>query len=133
MEFLRDKTKTAHHILSIPFIYGCAIWLFALDIFIEIYHRICFPLYGLEYVKRSNYFRFDRAKLPYLTPLQKFNCLYCSYGNGLMKYATQIVARTEQYWCGIQHKGDLDFEAPNHHGQFVEYGNEKAFKEKFLK
>ena len=38
------------------------------DILVEIYHRICFPLYGMAYVKRSQYIRItDREKLPYLS------------------------------------------------------------------
>ena len=52
---------------------GPLIWLMIVpvviaDIFVEIYHRICFPIYGIPYVKRSQYIRIlDREKLPYLS------------------------------------------------------------------
>jgi hypothetical protein len=31
---------------------------------------------------RSGYLAFDREDLPYLNAIEKFDCFYCSYGNG---------------------------------------------------
>jgi hypothetical protein len=41
---------------------------------------------------------FDRTHLAYLNLVEKINCAYCSYGNGLAAYLREIAARTEQYW-----------------------------------
>jgi hypothetical protein len=43
---------------------------------------------------------FDRGKLCYLNLLERINCAYCSYGNGLIAYVVEIAARTEQH-CAL--------------------------------
>ena len=64
--------------LSTPFIWAMIVPAVILDVFLEIYHHICFPLYGIPMVKRSQYIRVtDRAKLPYLKWYEKINCAYC--------------------------------------------------------
>lgn len=99
------------------------------DIFLEIYHRICFPLYGLPYVKRSRYIRiWDRPQLKYLKGFDKIACAYCGYGNGWLHYASEIAGRTEKYWCGIKHNQYKGFIAQKHQKDFLKYGDEKAFK-----
>ena|SRR3989344_5373133 len=132
MEHLRYK-RFFRHLLSAPFIYIMIVPLVFLDFFIEIYHRICFPLYGIEYVKRSNYVRIDRHKLSYLTFLQKINCVYCGYANSLFRYSAEIAACTEKYWCGIKHKPNADFIEPNHHKDFAKYGDKEDFEKKYKK
>ncbi len=127
MEHLKHKERFVRHIISAPFIYVVFFSFVILDIFVELYHRICFPLYGLELIDRTKYIKFDRHKLSYLTPLQKFNCAYCSYGNWLIAYVKEIVAQTEVYWCGIQSEKDPNFIPPEHHKNFLPYGDEKAF------
>lgn len=131
MEHLRHKDRFLKHIISAPFIYIVFFAFVILDIFVELYHRICFPLYGLDLIDRNKYIKFDRHKLPYLSFLQKFNCAYCSYGNGLIAYVKEIVAQTEIYWCGIQSEKDPNFIPPEHHKNFIAYGDEKAFVEKY--
>ncbi len=49
------------------------------------------------------YLAIDRHKLAYLNGLEKLNCLYCSYVNGLTPHVREVAARTEQYWCPIKH------------------------------
>ena len=120
--------RDIRHILGMPFIYGVAIVVVMLDVGLEIYHRVCFPLYRIPYVERSKYIRIDRHKLSYLDPLQKLNCMYCGYANGLFAYGTQIVAETEKYWCAIQHEEVMGFEAPEHHKDFPKYGDEAGFR-----
>ena len=44
-----------------------------------------------------------------------------------------ITAETEKYWCGIMHKKYKGFVQPAHHKDFLKYGDEKAFKEKYTK
>jgi hypothetical protein len=89
--------------LTAPIIYAGIVPFVLLDLFLSIYQAICFPVYGIAKVKRADYLVFDRHHLAYLNALEKLNCAYCSYGNGLIAYAREIAARTEQYWCPIKH------------------------------
>ena len=128
MEFKRHPERLWQHMLSMPFIYMMIVPLIVLDIFMEIYHRICFPLYGLKYVNRREYVKFDRHKLSYLTFTESLNCIYCSYANGFLGYASAIAGATEKYWCGIKHLEERGFKAPPHQKEFLEYGDEKAYE-----
>ncbi len=89
--------------VSAPFIYAVFVPFVLLDLFVSLYQAVCFPLYGIPKVRRRDYFAFDRHQLGYLNSLEKLNCEYCAYGNGLLAYVTEITARTEQYWCPIKH------------------------------
>jgi hypothetical protein len=89
--------------LTAPIIYGMVVPMFLFDIGIMFYQLTCFPIYGIARVRRSDYIVFDHRHLAYLNIIEKFDCLYCSYGNGLMAFATEIFARTEQYFCPIKH------------------------------
>lgn len=130
----QDPHKRLFHILSFPFIWSVLMPLLFLDIVMEIYHRICFFLYGIPYVNRGQYIKvWDRTKLQYLPLIDKFNCAYCGYANGLMAYGAEIAARTEQYWCGVKHPHDPRFIAPSHQASFVEYGDKEAFDKKYKK
>jgi len=91
------------NLLSIPFIYSLSIAFVLLDICLSIYQSLCFRLYQIPRVKRSDYFLFDRHHLKYLNFIQRFNCFYCSYISGLIAFAREILARSEQYWCPIKH------------------------------
>ena len=104
-----------------------------LDGFLELYHRICFPLYGLALIPRKQYLKLDRWKLPYLSWYDRINCWYCEYANGVFQYATAIGAETEKYWCGIKHAPDGVYKEPEHHVAFAAYGNEKALDEQTCK
>ncbi|MCX7307407.1 MAG: hypothetical protein NTZ72_05445 [Afipia sp.] len=117
-------------ILTAPVIYSVIIPFVLLDIFITIYQWICFPIYGIPRVKRSDYFIFDRAHLAYLNIVEKINCAYCSYGNGLMAYASEISGRTEQYWCPIKHARKV-ISTHEHYTSFAEFGDGKAFRKKY--
>lgn len=103
-----------------------------LDICLFIYQQICFRLYGIPLVKRSEYIVFDRRYLDYLNVIQKFNCIYCSYFNGLMSYATEVAGRTEKFWCPIKNaKKSKSFH--NWQKYFADYGDAKGFKEVYVK
>jgi hypothetical protein len=90
-------------ILTAPVIYSVIVPLVLLDLFITVYQAVCFPVYGIPKVRRRDYLVFDRGHLAYLNAIEKLNCAYCSYGNGLIAYVREIIARTEQYWCPIKH------------------------------
>jgi hypothetical protein len=77
--------------------------LMMLDFFVSFYQWSCFPIYGITKVRRGDYIVFDRAQLGYLNFIEKFHCFYCEYGNGLMGYMREILARTEEYFCPIKH------------------------------
>ena len=121
--------KWLRHFLSTPFIYMVLFPLLLLDVVLELYHRICFPVYGMPLVRRADYFAVDRELLPYLTWFQKLNCLYCTYANGLLLYASAIAAETERYWCPIKH-AKHGFKAPAHHVDFADFGDEKCYRER---
>ncbi len=118
------ENKQARHTASVPFIFFMIVPLVILDFFLEIYHRICFPLYKIELVKRSEYIKIDRHKLEYLNYLEKGFCAYCGYANGLLAYAVEIAGRTEHYWCAVKHEEDENFNSPEHHKCFADYGDE---------
>lgn len=121
MKFRNHPERLFLHLLTAPVIYSLIIPLIILDIWLEIYHRICFPAYGLPNVNRGNYIRIDRHKLKKLNIIEKLNCMYCGYANGLIHYAQVIAGDTEKYWCGIKHREGDGFIAPPHHKDFPDY------------
>ena len=131
MLYLKDSYRFLKHSIVIPTVSTVIIPLVIMDAWMEVYHRICFPLCRIPYVNRKDYIRIiDRAKLQYLSWPQKIYCMYCGYGNGVIRYWSKIAAETERYWCGIQHKKDSSFVTPEHHKDFSEYGSKKDFEEK---
>ena len=119
-------------ILSAPVIYGILIPLAFLDLSVTVYQHICFRIYGVPRVKRGDYLYIDRYYLPYLNLIEKINCIYCGYGNGLIEYSREIVARTEQFWCPIKHaRRTLD---PHRHSKkFFDYGDAEAWQKELKK
>ena len=115
------------HLISAPFIYAMIFPLLLLDLFITVYQVICFPLYRIPRVRRSEYMVFDRTHLAYLNLVEKINCAYCSYGNGLASYLREIAARTEQYWCPIKH-ARRTMQAHSYYSGFVDYGDAEAYR-----
>ncbi len=113
-------------ILTAPVIYAGFIPFALLDLFLVAYQSICFPIYGIPKARRSDYLVFDRDDLPYLNVIEKFNCFYCSYANGLASYVREIAARTEQYWCPIKHARRIR-DAHRHYGRFFEFGDAESF------
>lgn len=128
-----NKHPRLRRLASAPFVWLMIVPLVILDVFIEIYHHTCFPLYEIPLVKRSRYIKIDRQKLEYLTWIEKICCAYCGYGNGLLQYSAEIAGQTEKYWCGIKHKKYADFIEPRHQKDFVDYGDEIAFKKMYPK
>lgn len=128
MEFKRFKNRFFQHLLSAPVIYSMVIPSVIFDLWLEIYHRICFACYNLPYINRGSYIKIDRHKLKYLGFFEKINCAYCGYVNGLLQYASAIAAATEKYWCGIKHKNSSGFIEPAHHKDFIEYGDEESYR-----
>jgi hypothetical protein len=115
-------------ILTAPFIYAVIIPFVLLDLFVTVYQTVCFPVYGIPKARRRDYIAIDRNKLRYLNALEGFNCLYCSYGNGVLAYAVEIAGRTEQHWCPIKHAHRL--RAPHSRYQhFLDYGDAQRYNQ----
>lgn len=114
-------------LLSAPLVYSGWMAFALLDVFVSLYQSVCFPIYGIGKVGRAEFMVFDRSELPYLNVVEKFNCFYCSYGNGVVAYAREVSARTEQYWCPIKHARRLRDAHPRY-PQFFEHGDAEAFR-----
>jgi hypothetical protein len=116
-------------ILTAPFIYALIVPLVLLDLCVSLYQAVCFPVYGIPKAKRADYFVFDRHHLAYLNALEKLNCAYCSYANGLIAYVREIAARTEQYWCPIKHARRVVGSHPRYL-TFDDYGNAEGYQQR---
>lgn len=124
LTFLRDTRPMT--VITAPVIYSMILPFVLLDIFVTIYQHICFRVYGIERVRRGDFIRIDRQHLAYLNGLQKLNCMYCGYGNGLIGYVQEIAGRTEAYWCPIKHAARIGAHHA-YYAQFVDYGDAEGF------
>jgi hypothetical protein len=113
------------NILSAPFIFALIIPFALLDLFLCIYHAVCFRLYRLPPVPRADYVVIDRHHLHYLNILQKLNCVYCGYVNGVIAWARELASVTEQYWCPIKHARKVRG-SHTRYAQFIDYGDTEA-------
>ena len=113
-------------ILTAPVIYSLIIPFVLLDLFVSAYQFICFPIYGIPTVRRSDYWVIDRVHLSYLNIIEKVNCAYCAYANGVIAYAREVVSLTEQYWCPIKHARRV-IAAHERYRNFVDYGDAENY------
>ena len=116
-------------IVSAPVVYAVLVPLVLLDLFVVAYQFVCFPLYGMARVRRRDYLVFDRSHLAYLNVIEKANCAYCSYANGLASFVKEVVGRTEQYWCPIKHARRL-LQAHPYYRDFADYGDADAYRQR---
>lgn len=114
-------------VLTAPVIYGLIVPFAALDLCVALYQAICFPVYGIARVRRADHIIIDRHRLAYLNGLQKLNCLYCGYVNGVISLVREVAARTEQYWCPIRHAVN-PADPHDRYGDFTDYGDAEAFQ-----
>ena len=115
------------HTLSGVVIWSCLLPALILDIFVSIYQALCFPVYGIPKVKRKDYIVVDRHSLAYLNLIEKINCMYCGYFNGLVNYIQEVAARTEQYWCPIKHAYKI-VDVHHRYANFLDYGNAENYQ-----
>ena len=128
--YFRDSS--ARHLITIPVIFPMIVPIAFMDITAVIYQAICFPLYGIEKVPRSEYILVDRHKLQYLNIFEKINCAYCGYANGVFGFVAEIGGATENYWCPIKHSRRVKRPHPFYH-RFVDYGDAMAFRERITR
>ena len=127
---LRDylRESSLKNILTAPIIWACLFPALAMDIIVSLFQAICFPIYGIPKVKRAEYIILDRRHLHYLNSIQKINCLYCGYFNGLISYVQEIAGRTEQYWCPIKHARKMK-STHSRYSRFVDFGDVDQYKQ----
>jgi hypothetical protein len=114
-------------LLTTPVIWACILPIALLDLAMIIYQAVCFPVYGIPKVKRREYIIMDRRHLAYLNWMEKFNCEYCGYANGVLACATEIAARTEQYWCPIKHALRMK-SMHSRYRTFFDYGDAEHYR-----
>lgn len=101
--------------------------LLLLDAFLFVYQNVAFRLYGIGIVRRADFIVIDRQHLAYLNALEKLNCMFCGYANGLFSYAKVIAGRTEQFWCPIKHAQRVH--TPHtRYTRFFDYGDAQAYR-----
>jgi hypothetical protein len=115
------------NIISAPVIWSVLIPALLLDLTVTVYQAICFPIYKIPKVNRHDYIVFDRQYLNYLNLIEKINCAYCSYFNGMIAYVQEIAARTEQYWCSIKHARRIS-SLHSRYQYFLDYGDAEAYR-----
>jgi hypothetical protein len=129
------KMRLSHYILgarplmliTAPVIYSLILPFMLLDLFVTVYQWVCFPVYGMPIVRRSDYMVIDRGHLAYLNVIEKVNCMYCSYGNGVIAYVREVASMTEQYWCPIKHARRV-IATHDRYRQFVDYGDAEHYR-----
>ncbi len=125
-QWLRESSP--RNVLSAPFIYAMIVPFVILDIGLTMYQAICFRLYDVPRVARSQFIVIDRQSLSYLNSIERLNCIYCGYANGLLAYAREIAARTEQYWCPIKHARKV-LDPHRRYARFADYGDAVGYYE----
>jgi len=120
------------NLITAPIIYSMIIPLLISDLFVSFYQLSCFPIYKITKVRRKDYFIFDRHHLAYLNAFEKLHCFYCSYANGLIAYISEILARTEHYFCPIKHARKV-LKTHAHYRYFIPYGEADNYHEKLEK
>lgn len=121
------RTAGLLNVLVAPVIYSMIVPMAVLDLWVTLYQHVCFRAYGIPLVKRSTFILLDRRHLAYLNLIEKINCVYCGYGNGVFSYAREVAARTEQFWCPIKHA--LRVRDPHHrYVKFLEYGDAEGYR-----
>jgi len=115
-------------ILTIPVIWAALIPVACLDLAVSVFQVVCFPVYGIPRVRRGEYVVMDRHVLGYLNWIEKLNCSYCGYFNGVLGFVSEVAARTEQYWCPVRHARPMK-SVHGRYRHFFEYGDAKGYRE----
>ncbi len=126
LKYIRESRPLV--LLTLPVVWSCILPALLMDLMITIYQAICFPVFGIPKVRRGDFIVLDRHNLSYLNAIEKMNCMYCGYFNGVVAYAREMAARTEQHWCPIKHArrvGDIH----SRYKYFLDYGDGKRYRQ----
>ena len=118
------------NIATAPMIWLCIFPALFMDLVVTLYQLVCFPVYGIPKVRRGDYIVMDRGYLAYLNIIEKANCLFCAYFNGLVGYVAEVGGRTEQYWCPIKHASRVKSQH-SRYDRFTEFGDSNQFRANF--
>lgn len=114
-------------LLVAPMTYSLIVPLVLFDFWLQLYQAVCFPVYGIAKADHARYVLLDRGGLRYLNWIEWLNCNYCGYANGLIAYAREIAARTEQYFCPIKHARRCSGTHSRYH-EFLDFGDARSYK-----
>ncbi|MDH5750253.1 MAG: hypothetical protein OEY85_13160 [Rhodospirillales bacterium] len=125
VRFIRESGFVG--VLFSPVIYAQIVPLLFMDLAVSLYQFVIFPVYGITKVPRDDFIAIDRHHLPYLNGIEKLNCAFCGYANGLLAYSREIAARSEEYWCPIKHARKTNGQSRRYFG-FAEFGDAEGYQ-----
>lgn len=126
IRFIRESGLV--NVLFSPVIYMQIVPLLLLDIAVSLFQFIIFPVYGIAKVPRDDFIVVDRHQLSYLNGIERLNCAFCGYANGLLAYSLEIAGRAEAYWCPIKHARATKGQHRRYF-DFAEFGDAEEFRE----
>jgi len=119
-------------LLTAPVVYAMVLPALLLDIMLLLYTYTVGKVFSISFAQRKEYIVFDRHYLGYLNIIEKINCLYCAYFNGLMQYSAAVAGRTELYFCPIRHAKKIAYQH-DYYDLFLLYGEGESYQEKLIK
>lgn len=122
------KWTRFRNVLALPIIYALIVPMVLLDLAVTIYQAVCFPLFGIQKSRRSDFISIGRHRLTFLNVIEKIHCVYCEYINGLLAFVSDIASKTEQYFCPIKYANKV-IAAHARYDSFQEYGDNIDFHE----
>ncbi len=125
LRFWRDSGLL--NFITSPVIYALVVPLMLLDLSLSFFQWVCFPIYGIKRVPRAEFIVIDRHHLAYLNWVEKLNCVYCGYANGVIAYGREIASRTEARWCPIKHARRIQDAHPRY-WEFDAYGDGESYR-----
>jgi len=125
MLFIRESGIV--NVLVSPIIYAQIAPLVMLDIAVSLFQFIIFPVYGIAKVPRDDFIAIDRHHLSYLNGIERLNCAFCGYANGLLAYSREIAGRTEEYWCPVKHARRTKGQHRRYFN-FAEFGDAEGYR-----
>jgi len=127
VRFLRDSGVVG--LLVSPVIYAQIVPLLFLDLTVSVFQAIAFPVYGIDKVPRDDFIVIDRHHLSYLNGIERLNCAFCGYANGLLAWSREIAGRTEEYWCPIKHARRTQGQHRRYY-DFADYGDAEGYRKR---
>lgn len=98
---------------------SCIIPMVIVHIWIWMYQHVFFTVFTIPKSSFWDFFIADRRYLKRLNMIQKVGCVYCSYGNALGAWVTDVANRTEVYSCAVKHA--FQKKGQEHQKDFYEY------------
>jgi len=106
-------------LFAVAIMYGMIIPIIIMDLSTRVYQLVYFNAANIPLIPSSDYISFDRWDLTKLSLIQKINCQYCSYANGIAAWTKAVVNQTELYSCAIKNHHQKN--GQEHHKDFISY------------